>query len=404
MKGNEVRVGIDSLGVAFPRHYVRLADLAAARGVDPAKYEKGLGCTMMAVAHPSEDTVTLAAAAARAALSDGGIDPADIGLLVVGTETAVDHAKPAASYVQGLLGISAACRVYETKHACYGGTAGVLSACEWIASGANRGKKALVIAADIARYPLGSAGEPTQGAGAAAMVVSESPRMMSLDFRHTGLWSRDVHDFWRPLSSADALVDGALSLQCYLEGLRNAYSDFSGGNVEAEHDLDVLLFHTPFVKMAEKGHRALLDFSREEAAEEQVLVSMETRVRPSLRIASRIGNSYSASLWIGLASAIEYGGYPSGARVGLYSYGSGFCGEFFSGVLQRAHAGLIPSIQALAHRAAIDVATYEAWQAERLGEGPFAPLPHAADGFVYVGMRNGRRQYERAMTSMAMPA
>lgn len=399
MKDHDVPVGIDALGVAFPKHYLRLADLAAARGVEPAKYEKGLGCEKMAIAHPAEDTVTLAAAAGRAALRDGDVDPADIGLLIVGTETAVDHAKPVASYVQGLLGISSTCRVYETKHACYGGTAGVLSACEWIASGANRGKKALIIASDIARYPQGSPGEPTQGAGAAAMVVTANPRMVDIDFRATGTWSRDVHDFWRPLSSADALVDGAVSLQCYMEALQNAYREYHHGDALGESQFDALLFHTPFVKMAEKGHKALLQFTREDLGEDGIADSLARRVRPSLHIAAQIGNAYSASLWIGLASAIEHGGYPHGARVGFYSYGSGFCGEFFSGVLRQTQPGSIPSLRTLEPRQAIDVETYQTWLAERLGPGPYATLDAPAGPFVYLGMRDERRCYEEVAVS-----
>ena len=392
-------VGIDAMGLSFPRCYLRLADLAAVRGVDAAKYEKGLGCEKMAIAHPSEDTVTLAAAAADAALRDGNVAPDEIGLLIVGTETAVDHAKPVASYVQGLLNISPSCRVYETKHACYGGTAGVLSACEWIASGAHRGRKALVIASDIARYPLGSPGEPTQGAGAAAMIISAEPRLLDIDFGRTGTWSRDVHDFWRPLPAADALVDGALSLECYMEALRNAYGEYAREAQASERHFDALLFHTPFVRMAEKGHKALLTCSRGDIGNDELAASLERRVRPSLRLAAQVGNAYSASLWLGLASAIEYGGYPTGARVGFYSYGSGFCGEFFSGTLHRSTPGLVPSLQAIEDRQAIDVATYEAWLAERLGPGPHEPIDGSTEPFVYVGTQRDRRCYQSAPLS-----
>src|SRR5512139_247831 len=160
----KTRIGIDSLAVATPRRYLDITDLANARGVDAA-----------------------------------GIDKRQLGLIVVGTETGVDHSKPVASFVHGLLELPRAMRVYDTQHACYGGTAGLMTAVEWIASGAADGRSALVICSDIARYGLATAGEPTQGAGAVAMIVSADPRLVQIDIGVSGTSSTHVHDFWRPL-------------------------------------------------------------------------------------------------------------------------------------------------------------------------------------------------------------
>src|SRR5512146_1057678 len=90
----KTRVGIDAIGVAVPRRYIDIADLAVARGVDPAKYTNGPSAREMAVAEPGEDTVALAAQAARRALAAAKIDRRNLGMLVVGTETGVDHSKP----------------------------------------------------------------------------------------------------------------------------------------------------------------------------------------------------------------------------------------------------------------------------------------------------------------------
>ena len=98
-------VGIEALGIALPRRYLPLAELAVARDIEPAKYTVGLGASEMAVADPSEDTVALAATAASRLLAANAVDVAQIGMLVVGTETGVDHSKPVASFVQGLLGL-----------------------------------------------------------------------------------------------------------------------------------------------------------------------------------------------------------------------------------------------------------------------------------------------------------
>src|SRR5208282_2788774 len=104
-------------------------------------------------------------------------------------------------------------------------TAGLQNALDWIRSGSARGKKALVIGSDIARYGLRTPGEPTQGAGAVALVVGESPRLVAFDGL-VGTFARDVFDFWRPLYSKDAVVDGHYSVKCYLESLEGAYKAY----------------------------------------------------------------------------------------------------------------------------------------------------------------------------------
>ena len=131
-------VGIESLNVYMPMYSLSLAELAQARGVDPQKYRLGLGLETMAIAPPCEDAVTLAANAAAPLFERGLVEQGEIGLLLVATESAVDHAKPVSIFVHELLRAHPACRTYELKHACYGGTAALMTATQWIASGASR--------------------------------------------------------------------------------------------------------------------------------------------------------------------------------------------------------------------------------------------------------------------------
>ena len=144
--------GIDALAFACPKAYIDLEDLARARGVDPAKFTQGLGQRKMAIASPVEDTVTMAVEAGARALKDFDVDPDAIGTLIVGTETGIDHSKPVAVYVHELLGLSERCRTFETKHACYGASAGLTASLDWFGSSRAAGQKALVIASAIAKY------------------------------------------------------------------------------------------------------------------------------------------------------------------------------------------------------------------------------------------------------------
>jgi len=392
-----ITAGIEALGVAVPGTYLDLSDLAQARGVPVAKFHEGLGVREMSVALASEDTVTLAARAARMALKD--VDPHEIGLCIVGTETAVDHSKPVASFVQGLLGLPQHCRIYETKHACYGGTAGVMTALDWIRAGSHKGRKALVICADIARYPLGSPGEPTQGAGAVALLLSESPSLIALG-PAVGTCSRDVNDFWRPLYKKSAIVDGQYSLSCYLEALQGAYLAWqveSGGLKPFRSDaFAAMVYHVPFPKMAKKAHWALRDFDGDRDPE----VSYRWQVEHGLNFPQRVGNLYTASLYLSLASVLATDLRPlDGAQVGLFSYGSGSCAEFFTGIVTRGAQAKVKALQLdkmLDARRRISFAEYERTLAQAEGADA-APAKREAAGhpYTFLGVEADRRVYAR---------
>lgn len=383
-----IGVGIDALGLYLPRYVLPLDRLAEARGVPVEKITVGLGAHAMAVTPPWEDTVTLAANAAAPIFTRGDVRRDEIGLLVLGTETAVDHAKPASIFVHELLGLPSSCRTFELKHACYGGTAGVMLAADWVRSPASRGRKALVIASDIARYDLGSSAEFTQGAGAAAMVVSAAPRLLRLD-PLTGVFANSVWDFWRPLDRREALVDGKFSLDCYLDALTGAIADWrsarngSGAGPLLER-FAAFLYHTPFPKMAQKAHARLVEGDGAGlGAEERARVGEQSyaeRVEPWLALARQSGNTYTASLWLALGWIAEQRASALEERdVALFSYGSGSCAEFFTARFPTGSAAMAQTIGAadlLAGRRTVDVAEYEAL----LREGPRGGTPPAGYG------------------------
>jgi hydroxymethylglutaryl-CoA synthase len=398
---NMTTIGIDAIALAVPQGYLELADLAAARGVPAGKYVEGLGVRQMAVAAAHEDPVALAANAARRLFAQSGRSPSEIGLCVVGTETAVDHSKPIAAYLHGLLGLPSRCRVFEAKHACFGGTAGLLGAIDWIAAGQAIGSKtprvALVVCTDVARYGLGTAGEPTQGAGAVAMIISERPRLVELEVGVSGSYARDVHDFWRPLHSKEAVVDGHHSVACYLDALAGAFDAWR----EASADKNIVrtCYHVPYGKMAKKAHKHRLSLEGREA---ELDASYEKEVAPSLRFPSLVGNVYTGSLYLALASLLDAeAAQLEGQRIGLFSYGSGCTAEFFSGRVA-AGAGKMAAQLALAApldaRTRLTVPEYEAIRhadgaVDRAPVGTL-PAPSLAERTVaYLGIDSDRRVY-----------
>ena len=318
-------VGIEALAVALPRRTLHLEDLARA-SVDPAKYTAGLGVREMAVTDPREDTVALAATAARRLIDANQIDPCLDRHVLVGTETAVDHRKPVASFVHWLVGPPRHMPRVRVQHACYGGTAALMTAVESIASGVGRGKTALVICSDIARYGVTTAGEPTQGAGAVAMIVSSRPELLALDLGVNGTSSAHVFDFWRPLGRREAVVDGHYSIDCYLEALAGAYRDWRGKAEAREivrrgasslpsEQLAAIGYHVPFCKMAKKADARLrrcdlddvLGAFDEAREEREGAASHERQVAGSLTVCARVGNVYTGSLYLGLAGMLHTG-------------------------------------------------------------------------------------------------
>jgi hydroxymethylglutaryl-CoA synthase len=390
-------IGIDAMAIAVPEGYLELADLAAARGVPPGKFIDGLGVERMTVARAHEDPVALAASAARRAFATSGVDPSTIGLCVVGTETAVDHSKPIAAYLHRLLGLPQQCRVFEAKHACFGGTAGLLGALDWIASGAARGKRALILCTDIARYALASAGEPTQGAGAIALIVSEAPRLVALEHGVTGSYAQDVNDFWRPLYSKEAVVDGHHSVQCYLDALGGAYRAWKDRAREdgVVGELARRCYHVPYGKMAKKAHRHLCAIDG--VAEADIDATYQREVATSLRLPSQVGNIYTGSLYLALASLLDAeAGVLEGERIGLFSYGSGCCAEYFAGRVVRGAGAMVDRLrlsEPLAHRRRYTFAEYEAI---RRGDddGDRQPVGSGAfPGVAFLGIEGERRVY-----------
>src|SRR5690554_6461038 len=150
-----MNIGIDKIGFFAPHLYVETKDLAIKRGVEPEKFTIGIGQEKMAVAPASQDAVTLAANAAASILTEE--DKRAIDYVIFATESGVDHSKAASTYIHNLLGLPSYTRAVEMKQACYSATAGLQAARGHIAL--NPDSKVLVLASDISRYGLNTAGE-----------------------------------------------------------------------------------------------------------------------------------------------------------------------------------------------------------------------------------------------------
>ncbi|MGW5451516.1 hydroxymethylglutaryl-CoA synthase [Nocardia sp. NPDC003979] len=376
-------VGIHDLSFATTHYALDHAVLAERLGVDRDKFYLGIGQERMSVAAADEDIVTIAAAAAQPILERHGTD--NIRTVLLATETGVDQSKAAALYLHSLIGLPNAARVVELKQACYGGTAGLAFAAGLIAR--DPSQRVLVIAADIAKYELDTPGEPTQGAAAVAMLVTANPAILALD-PISGLYSADIMDFWRPNYRSEAIVDGKTSVNAYQKAAQEAWSDYRRQGGRELGEFAAFCYHQPFTKMAYKAHRHLLE-SQGHTAD---AADLEAAIGATTTYNRTVGNSYTASLYLGLASLLDHADDLTGKALAMISYGSGSVAEFFSGTVQpgyRAHLRTEANQAAISTREMLDYDRYRA-----LHE---AVLP--TDGAYHAMVEETRRPFRLAAMS-----
>ena len=392
--------GIDDIAIYIPRLYIDASDFAQARGMDPAKLVKGLGISKMAMVDTNQDPACLAANACLKIMQKNKLSPEEIGRLYVSTESAFDESKAMNSYVIGMLeqvygsGSFEHCGGVETKFACVSGSYALYDNTNWIRAGEAEGKHALVVVSDIAKYDLGSSGEATQGAGAVAMLLNDSPRLLAFDPKVTSTSIKDDYDFYRPFGKETPIVHGQYSNLLYFIQVRKALEAYKNkvistglfeiGEGETILDyIDYLNMHLPYSNMGKKALAYLVrhewrtlprwkpliekiglpeplpkdprgtiesvlgdqeflekdhEFTKRFTNTDEFMEVYESKLASSLIASKMIGNLYTASLYLGFRSSLEFeyqkGIDLAGKRVGFGSYGSGSSAMVFSGVIQ----------------------------------------------------------------------
>ena len=348
-------IGIDQIDFYVPKFYVDMAKLAEARNVEPNKFLIGIGQTEMSVSPVSQDIVSMGANAAKNIVTEE--DKKQISMVIVATESAIDSAKTSAVQIHNLLGIQPFARCFEMKEACYAATPAIQLAKDYLANRPN--EKVLVIASDTARYGLNSGGEPTQGAGAVAMMITHNPRILAFNDDAVA-YTEDVYDFWRPTGHSYPLVDGALSKDAYIRSFQQSWTEYAKRTNKTLADFASLCFHVPFTKMGKKALDSILTDEISDETKERLTEGYEAATYYN----RYVGNIYTGSLYLSLISLLETRTFEAGQSIGLFSYGSGSVGEFFSGTLV---AGYQDALNIDGHKALLNnrtelsVADYESY-------------------------------------------
>jgi polyketide biosynthesis 3-hydroxy-3-methylglutaryl-CoA synthase-like enzyme PksG len=338
-------VGIEAINVFAGSAYVNVEKLAKHRKLDMTRFSNLL-MKEKTVALPYEDPITFGVNAAKSLVDAMSPDEKDrIEMVITCTESAFDFGKSMSTYFHKLLGLNRNCRLFELKNACYSGVAGLQMAVNFVLSQTSPGAKVLVIATDITRFMTVEGGEsltndwsffePSAGAGAVAMIVSDQPHVFQVDVGASGYYGYEVMDTCRPVPDSEA-GDADLSLLSYLDCFENSFLEYKKRVEGADFagTFGYLAMHTPFGGMIKGAHRDMMR-KMVKANPKEIEADFERRLFPGLIYCQRVGNVMGATTMLSLLSTIEHGDFYAPQRIGCFSYGSGCCSEFFSGIVTK---------------------------------------------------------------------
>ncbi len=380
-------VGIDDMAAYVPALYLDLRDLAEARGIQYEKLANGLGLLKMAFPDVHEDAATMAAEAIAELMEKNGLRPEQIGRVYLGTESALDGAKPTATYAvemvqQRLGGSFRHCDVADMTFACIAATDALENCLDWVAGDEER--MAIVVASDFAKYDIGSTGEYTQGAGAVAVLVKWNPRLLVIP-RQFGVAMDSVHDFYKPRRaqfSETPVFDGPFSNQCYQDRMTEALAHFrqvSGAEETALSDRwERMAFHLPYAfhakrifveaftkEMMAKGKWSTAPDAKSASQTPEYQYFVKSKLEKAQWASSQIGNLYTASIFMALMSTMEADALENspleGKKFGFVAYGSGSKSKVFEGIVQPSWQSVASQFglsQKLDERRALDYKTY----------------------------------------------
>ncbi len=164
-------------------------------------------------------------------------------------------------------------------------------------------------------------------------------------------------DFWRPLYRSEALVDGHYSSQEFIDFFQSTFQQYSAKTGQGLNDFAALIFHLPYTKMGLKALRSVL----EEAPDDQIAEGLLARFEDSRQLNREVGNLYTGSLYLSLLSLLQARSLREGDQIGLFSYGSGAEGEFYTGEVVQGYERMLDTSvsELLRQRKPVSVTEYE---------------------------------------------
>ncbi len=304
------QAGIVGYGTAVPRMRIAVEEIAKVWGKEGSRISAGLGIIEKSVPAVDEDSATLAVEAARTAVEAGKIDPQKIGAVFVGSESKPYAVKPTATVVAQAIGASVHMTAADFEFACKAGTAAMQACMGMVASGMI--DYGLAIGSDTAQGKPGDALEYSAGGGAAAFVIGKSSESIAV-IEDTYSFTTDTPDFWRRQHEEFPEHGGRFTAEpAYFKHVVSATRGLLEKTGMKVGDFDFVVFHQPNGKFPGRAAK--------------ILGIPDEKIKQGL-ITPTLGNTYSASSMVGLASVLDVA--KAGNRILVTSYGSGAGSDSF---------------------------------------------------------------------------
>jgi len=236
------------------------------------------------------------------------------------------------------------------------------------------------------------------------MLLNDKPRLLRFDPKVTSTSIKDEYDFYRPFGKETPIVHGQYSNMLYMIQVRKALETYKKkviatnlinieqGETILDH-MDYINMHLPYSNMGKKALAYLVrhewrqlprwkrilqeigveepipkdprgtiesvlsdqefmakdhEFTKLFTQTDEYLEAYESKLSSSLIASSMIGNLYTASLYLGFRSSLEFeyqkGINLAGKRIGFGSYGSGSSAMVFSGVIQDEYESIVKNM------------------------------------------------------------
>lgn len=297
--------GIVGYGTYIPHYRIKLSEIALIWQKNPEEITSGFKVSEKAVPAIDEDAVTLSIEAGKRAFAMSGVSPKEIGSVYFGSESHPYAVNPSSTIAAEYLEIGNDYFAADLEFACKAATAGLQATVGLLES--KQIAYGLVIGSDTAQGKPHDALEYTAASAGCAYILGNKQTEIIAQILSMSSFTSDTPDFWRrdgikyPSHFGRFTGEPAYFTHVISEGKKLLEKN----NLKPQ-DFAYCVFHMPngkFPRVAAKK----LGFTPEQLA-------------PSLTV-DRIGNPYTASSLLGLASVLDIA--KPNQRIFFVSYGSG---------------------------------------------------------------------------------
>lgn len=300
-----INAGILSYGIYIPYYRLKVEEIAKVWGKKSSDISGSLGIIEKSVAAYDEDSVTMAYEASVRALSQAKIQSSEIEAILVGSESHPYAVNPTSTILGEFLGIGYRYLATDLQFACKSATTALIAVSALISS--KMIKTGLIVGSDRAQAKPHDILEYSAASAAASFILSDNKESNIAQIVDVASVSSDTPDFWRrdgvrfPSHGGRFTGEPAYfyhvekSARLLMEKCRLKPSDFK-----------YCVFHMPNGKFPRQISKRL-GFT-----DDQLSHSL---------IVDDIGNPYSASSLLGLASVLDVS--QKDDLILVVSYGSG---------------------------------------------------------------------------------